>query len=134
MSDETKPFVVAETSAVEKRLWRLMLASLVIEIGLSLILANWQLTTGIAIGGSLAMLNFWLLQNSVRGIFRTQSNTFAIKFFLRYVVIGLVVLLFYYLKTVSIIGILLGISSFVVALMIEAVIQFYFVIIKHEEI
>ncbi len=134
MSDETKPFVVAETSAVEKRLWRLMLASLVIGIGLSLILADSQFTAGIAIGGSLAMLNFWLLQNSVRGIFRTQSNTFAIKFFLRYVVIGLVILLFYYLKTVSIIGILLGISCFVVALMIEAMIQFYFVIAKDEEI
>ncbi len=133
MSEETKPFVEV-TSSVEKRLWRLIFVSLAVEIVLSLILADWQFTAGVIIGGSLAILNFRLLQNSVRGFFQTQLNSFAIKFFLRYIAIGLVVLIFYFLKTVSIIGILLGISSFVIALMMEAMIQFYFVIIKHEEI
>ena len=133
MGEETKP-LSEESSSVEKRLWRLMLVGLVIEIALSLFLADWKFVFGIVTGGSLAIINFWLLQSSVRGIFQTQSNTFAVKFFLRYVMIGLVVLLFYYLKAVSIIGILLGISSFVIALMIEALIQFYFVITKNEEI
>ena len=133
MSEETKPFV-EETSSVEKRLWRLLIVSLAVEIVLSSILANWQFTAGILVGGILAVFNFRLLQNSVRGFFQTQHNSFAVKFFLRYISIGLVVLLFYYLKIVSISGILLGISSFVIALMIEAMIQFYFVIIKHEEI
>ncbi len=133
MSEETKPFV-EETSTVEKRLWRLIIISLAVELGLSLILATWQFTAGIFIGGSLTIINFRLLQNSVRGILQTQSNTFAIKFFLRYAVIGLAILLFNYLQIVSVIGILLGISSLVIALMIEAFIQFYFVITKHEEI
>lgn len=133
MSEDTKPFV-EETSSVEKRLWRLMLASLTIEIVLSLIWINPELTAGIFIGGCLAIINFRLLQNSVRGIFQTQSNSFAIKFFLRYVIIGLVILTIYYFKIVSIFGILLGISSFVIALMIESMIQFYFVIVKDEEI
>ncbi len=133
MGEETKP-LSEESSSVEKRLWRLMLVGLVIEIVSSLFLADWKFIFGVVIGGSLAVINFWMLQNSVRGIFQTQSNTFAVKFFLRYVLIGLVVLLFYYLKAVSIIGILLGISSFVIALMLEALIQFYFVITKNEEI
>ena len=133
MSEETKPFV-EETSSVEKRLWRLMLASLAIEIVLSLIFSNWQVTAGIAVGGSLAILNFRMLQTSVRGLWQTQSNYFAIKFFLRYALIGLVILLFSYLKIFSIFGILMGISSFVAALMLEALIQFYFVMTKHEEI
>jgi hypothetical protein len=132
MSEETKPFV-EETSSVEKRLWRLMFISLVVEIVLSIILAGWQWTAGILVGGSLAMLNFRMLQNSVRGLFRSASNSFAILFFLRYVAIGLVVLLFYYLKAISMLGILLGISSFVIALMTEAIIQFYFVITKNED-
>jgi hypothetical protein len=133
MSEETKPIVV-ETSAVEKRLWRLMLIALLVEIVVCLILKDWQFVGGVIIGGSLAIINFRMLQSSVRGIFQTQSSSFAIKFFLRYAIIGLVVLLFYYLKTVSIIGILLGISSFVIALMIEAFIQFYFVMTKNEDI
>ncbi len=133
MSEETIP-IIEETSPVEKRLWRLMLISLAIQTVLSLILKDWQFTFGVIIGGSLAALNFRMLQNSVRGIFQTQSNTFAIRFFLRYAIIGLVILTFYYLKSVSIIGILFGISSFVVALMLEAGIQIYFVITKHEEV
>jgi hypothetical protein len=133
MSEETKPFI-EETSSVEKRLGRLLLASLAVEIVLSLILADWQFTAGVLIGGSLAIINFRLLQNSVRGMMQTESNAHAIKFLLRYVLIGLVVLIFYLLKIVSVIGILLGISSFVGALMLEAAIQFYFVIIKNEEL
>jgi hypothetical protein len=133
MSEETKP-IIEETSPVEKRLWRLMLASLLIEILVSLFWLDWRLTGGILLGGMLAIFNFRLLQNSVRGLFETQSEAFALKFFLRYIAIGLVVFTFYLLQIFSIFGILLGISSFVAALMLEAGIQLYFVITKHEEI
>jgi hypothetical protein len=133
MSEETKPFI-EETSSVEKRLWRLIIISLAVEIVLSLFLATWQFTVGVLVGGSLTILNFRLLQNSIRGIFQTQSNTFAFKFFLRYLIIGLAVCFFYFTEIISITGILVGISSFVAALMLEAIIQFYFVITKHEEI
>ncbi len=133
MSEETKPFV-AETTAVEKRLWRFLIISLVSECVLSLILADLKFMCGIIVGGSLAMFNFHLLQNSVRGLFQTQSNSFAVKFFLRYVIIGLVIWLFFYLEIVSITSVLLGLSSFAVALMLEATVQFYFVITKHEEL
>ncbi len=133
MSEETKPFV-AETTAVEKRLWRFLIISLVSECVLSLILADLKFMFGIIVGGSLAMFNFHLLQNSVRGLFQTQSNSFAIKFFLRYVIIGLVIWLFFYLEIVSITSVLLGLSSFAAALMLEAIVQFYFVITKHEEL
>lgn len=132
MSEGTKP-LVEETSSVEKRLWRLMLASLFVEILISLLWLDWQLTCGILVGGTLAIFNFHLLQTSIRGIWQTRSNTFAFRFILRYFVIGLVVFSFYYLKIVSIFGILIGISSFVAALMLEALIQFYFVITNHEE-
>lgn len=133
MSEETKPFK-EEISSVEKRLWRLLLISLAAEVVVSSILADWQFTAGVIIGGSLAVINFRMMQNSVRGILTTESSSFAIKFFLRYVIIGLVVLIFHLLETVSVIGILVGICSFVVALMLEAMIQFYFVIIKNEEL
>lgn len=132
MSEGTKP-LEEETSSVEKRLWRLMLASLFVEILISLLWLEWQLTCGILVGGSLAIFNFHLLQTSIRGLWQTQSNTFAFRFILRYFIIGLVVFSFYYLKIISIFGILIGISSFVAALMLEAMIQFYFVITNHEE-
>lgn len=133
MSEEAKPFV-EETTAVEKRLWLFLFISLALECVLSLIFADLKFMFGIIVGGSLAMFNFYLLQNSVRGLFQTLSNSFAFKFFLRYVVTGLVIGLFFYLQIVSITAVLLGFSSFAAALMMEAIVQFYFVITKHEEL
>ncbi|MCU0239406.1 MAG: ATP synthase subunit I [Pyrinomonadaceae bacterium] len=133
MSEETKPFI-EETSSIEKRLWRFLIISLVVMVVLSLIFAKIEFTTGILVGGILAIFNFRFLQNSVRGIFQTQSNQYAFKFIFRYFSIGLILLLFSFLEVVSFIGILIGISSFVAALMLEAIIQFYFVITKHEEL
>ena len=133
MSEEAKP-LVEESTAVEKRLWRFLIISLVTACALSLVFADLKFMLGIIVGGSLAMFNFYLLQTSVRGLFQTQSNSFAIKFFLRYVAIGLVIWLFFYLQIVSITAILLGFSSFAAALMLEAIVQFYFVITKHEDI
>jgi ATP synthase I chain len=133
MSGEAKPFV-EESTAVEKRLWRFLIISLVAACALSLVFADLKFMFGIIVGGSLAMFNFHLLQNSVRGLFNTQSNSFAIKFFLRYVIAGLVIWLFFYLQIVSVTAILLGFSSFAAALMLEAMVQFYFVITKHEEL
>ncbi len=133
MSEEAKP-LVEESTAVEKRLWRFLIISLVVACVLSLVFADLKFMCGIVVGGSLAMFNFHLLQTSIRGLFNTQSNTFAIKFFLRYVVVGLVIWLFFYLQIVSVTAILLGFSSFAAALMLEAIVQFYFVITKHEDI
>ena len=106
MSEENKP-LLEESSSVEKRLWRLMFASLAIEIGLSLILADWRFTAGVVIGGSLAIINFRLLQISVRGLFRSASNSFAMMFFLRYIAIGLIISIFYingFLKILKTLG------------------------------
>lgn len=133
MSEELKP-IIEETSSVEKRLWLFTLGTLVVEIIVSLIFSTWFFTLGVIVGGSLAIINFRLLQTSVRGMFQSSSNSFAIKFFLRYAIIGLVVLMFYLMKEIPIIGILLGISSFVAALMLEAGVQFYFVITGNEEV
>jgi hypothetical protein len=132
MSEVTEPFI-KETLLIEKRLWRLLFISLAVQIVSSLIFANWQFINGVLVGGSLAILNFRFLQSSIRGFFQTQSNTFAFTFFLRYFIIGLSIWFFNFIEIVSITGILLGISSFVAALMLEAIIQFYFVITKDEE-
>jgi ATP synthase I chain len=133
MSEEAKP-IVEKTTAVERRLWRFLIISLAFGCVLSLILVDLKFMFGIIVGGGLAMFNFHLLQTSVRGFWNTESNSFAIKFFLRYVLAGLVIWLFFYLQIASITAVLLGFSSFSAALMLEAIVQFYFVITKHEEL
>lgn len=133
MSEETKP-IKDVSSSVEKRLWYLLLISFVLELAGSLVLADLRFSVGVLIGGFLAIFNFRVLQTSVRGLLETHSNRFAVRFLLRYAVIILVILIVSLLKVVPLTGLLLGISSFVVALMAESMIQFYFVLIKHEEV
>jgi hypothetical protein len=55
------------------------------------------------------------------------------QFLLRYVVIAAAVFTAYYADIASLSGMLLGMSSFVVALFFEAVREFYLVIIHREE-
>jgi len=133
MSEETIP-IKDVSSSVEKRLWYLLLISFVLELAGILVLAELRFSAGVLIGGFLAIFNFRFLQTSVRGLLETHSNRFAVRFLLRYAVIVLVILIVSLLKVVPLTGLLLGISSFVVALMAESMIQFYFVLIKHEEV
>jgi len=133
MSEETKP-IKDVSSSVEKRLWYLLLVSFALELAGSLVLADLRFSAGVLIGGLLAIFNFRVLQTSVRGLMETHSNRFAVRFLLRYAVILLVILIVSLLKVVPLMGLLLGISSFVIALMAESMIQFYFVLIKHEEV
>jgi hypothetical protein len=62
------------------------------------------------------------------------QNFRVFQFLLRYVVIAAAIFAAYYADIASLPGMLLGMSSFVVALIFEAVREFYFVIIHREEI
>jgi len=55
------------------------------------------------------------------------------QFVLRYVVIAAVIFSLYTLDLISLPAVLAGMSSFVVAMMVEAVREFYFAITKREE-
>lgn len=79
---------------------------------------------GVLIGGALAFANYFWQKRSLKAIFDRavsgeKSRFPAIKYILRYVVIGGVLGLIYLSETVSIFAVIFGLASFSIAVVIE---------------
>jgi hypothetical protein len=124
---------------MERRLFRTMCWTVALAVLISAPLMPWRVTTGLLLGGSLSLFNHHWLRTSLSAVFgaaqsgrRVKIN--AARYVLRYFVIAAVVAAAYWLDLVSIVATLVGLCSFVVAAMLEAVTQIYFAIVNREEI
>lgn len=124
---------------LHSRILRTMIVSSVLAAFASIFLGSWQFTSGLVIGGLLALLNHRWLQTSISAAFGVLLNgekpriTIG-KYIFRYAVVGMVAFAAYQLGIASLIAIIAGLSTFVVALFVEAFREFYFAIIRREEI
>jgi len=127
-----------DTGAVELRIFRVMIASIAVAVIASTILAPWRVTTGLLLGGGLALLNYHWLRTSVAAIFAGDIETRrprvrASRYLIRYFVVGFVAFGAYKMKLVSLPAMFAGLASFVPAMFVEAGRQFYLVIIRRED-
>jgi len=137
-SVETKGIVRDGDGALEVRIFRFMIATVIVAVSISSVLASWRFTTGLLLGGGLSLLNYHWLQTSVALIFNLNASAQKPKaqswrYLFRYVVVAVVVFASYKLQLVSLPATIAGLCSFVPALFVEALRQFYFVIIHREE-
>jgi len=128
----------ADPAAMERRLVRGMRVSVALAVAISLPLAPWRVTAGLALGGALSLLNHHWLRSSLAAVFSTAGSGRRVKFsaaryVLRYFVIAAVVAAAYSFNLVSIVATLAGLCSFVPAAMMEAFAQIYFAIVNREE-
>lgn len=128
----------ADPVAMERRLAWGMRASVALAVAISLPLAPWRVTAGLALGGVLSLLNHHWLRSSLAAMFSTAGSGRRVKFkaaryVLRYFVIATVVAAAYSFNLVSIVATLAGLCSFVPAAMAEAFMQIYFAIVNREE-
>jgi len=124
--------------ALELRLFRVMIISVLAAVVISLAVAPWRVTFGLMLGGGLSLLNYHWLRTSVSAIFNidltTQRPRIKISsYIIRYLIVGVVVFAAYELRLVSLAATIGGLCSFVPALFVEAFRQFYFAIIHREE-
>jgi hypothetical protein len=129
----------ARNSGVEGRIFRSMAFAVVIAVLVSLPFAQWRITTGLLLGGILSLLNHHWLSSSTAAAFTVlvhgaKPKLKLAQYLLRYLVIGTVVFFAYKLNLVSLTATIAGLCSFVAALFIEAIREFYFAIIHREEI
>ncbi|MEP6819021.1 MAG: ATP synthase subunit I [bacterium] len=130
---------VAHNSGVEVRIFRTMTLAVALAVVVSLPFAPWRITTGLLVGGILSLLNHHWLSSSTAAAFAVvvqgaKPKLKLAQYILRYLVIATVVFLAYKLNLVSLAATIAGLCSFVVALFVEAVREFYFAIIHREEI
>jgi len=125
--------------ALNRRIFWTMGTTVVLAIVVSLVVGPWRVSTGIALGGSLSLLNFHWMRGSIAAAFTVadpgKKPSIGIgHYLLRYFVVTLAVFVGYLLNVVSVPAAILGLCSFVPALFAEAVREFYFAIIHREEV
>jgi hypothetical protein len=122
--------------ALELRVFRVMIATVALAVVGSTMLAQWRLTFGLMLGGVLSLLNYHWLRASIAAVFNlTETDRPRVKiwrYLIRYFVVGVTVFAAYQLRVVSLPATIVGLCSFVPALFVEAVRQFYVAIIHRE--
>jgi hypothetical protein len=125
--------------ALNRRIFWTMATIVVLATVVSLVVAPWRVSTGIALGGSLSLFNLHWLRGSIAAAFIVadsgkRPSLGVAHYLLRYLVVTLIVFVGYMLNVVSVPAAIFGLCSFVPALFAEAVREFYFAIIRREEI
>ena len=124
--------------AMERRIFRDMCVSVALAVLASALLAPWRVTTGLLLGGTLALLNHHWLRTSVAAVFGgaapgSRPKMKAARYVLRYVVLAAAVAAAYRLDLVSLVAALAGMCAFVPAALAEGLRQLYFAIARREE-
>jgi len=125
--------------SIEGRVFRTMAFATAFATIASMPFAPWRITTGLLLGGLLSLLNHHWLSSSTAAAFSVlvygaRPRLRLVQYILRYLVVATVVFAAYKLNAVSLTATLVGLSSFVVALFMEAFREFYFAFIHREEI
>jgi hypothetical protein len=105
----------------------------------SALVAPWRVTTGLLLGGVLALFNHHWLRGSLAAVFGGAGNVrrprlSAARYVLRYFGIACVVASAYMLNLINVPATIVGLCAFAAAVMVEAFTQLYFAIIHREEI
>lgn len=128
-----------DPSAMERRIFRTMCATVAVATFASALVAPWRVTTGLLLGGLLSLLNHHWLRTSVAAVFgRTlegaRPKLRLARYVLRYLVIAAAVYAAVALDVVSLTATLVGLCSFVAAALIEGFTQLYRAVFHREEI
>lgn len=123
---------------LESRVFRTMAIASALSVSVAAFIAPWRVTTGLLMGGVLALFSHRWLSNSAGAAIQLSAaggkpQWKLAQFVLRYIVIAAAVFAAYTLDLVSLTAVLAGMSSFVVAILVEAFREFYFAITKREE-
>jgi fatty acid desaturase len=129
----------SQDNAINLRIFRTMAIATGLSVAVSAMVGPWRFTTGLLLGGLLALFNHrWLKKSAAAAIQLSTSGgapQFRVaQFLLRYVVIAAVIFATVEFDLVSLPAVLAGLCTFVIAMMVEAFREFYFAIIEREEI
>jgi len=122
-----------------RRILTIMAAVIVVSVLLGFIFVSSFFAVGVLIGGILSFVNYYWLKQSLKRIFDRavmgeQPRFLATRYFLRYIVFGIILAIIYLTKTVSVAAVLLGLGSFAFAIVIEGFIRLFSGLFKKREI
>ncbi len=138
MSEETE-YLKPEDEGIEqlshKRLLFIMALLTVLGSVLGFIYVSTQFGIGVILGGVLSFINYYWLKHSVKVFINGVSEderpaSIAVGHILRYLIFGLILLVIFLSKAVSIVAVILGLSGFALAIVFEGIIRIFRSFIK----
>jgi len=135
-SVENEVYSDGDDGALE-RILRNMIIAVSFAVVAAAVFAPWRTTTGLLLGGILALFNHHWLRTSIAAAFKGEigkrPRLKVWRYIVRYVVIGTTVFAAYRLNLVSLPATIAGLSVCVVAIFAEAFRSFYFIMFHREE-
>jgi len=124
--------------ATGRRIFRDTCAAVLIAFVVSAVVAPWRVTTGLLLGGALAVFNLHWLSSSVASVFGStragaRPRMRAARYVLRYAVVAAVIVAAVKLNVVSLVATLAGMCAVAAALLAEGFRQLYFAVMRREE-
>ncbi len=104
------------------------------------IFVSWQFGLGVILGGSLSFINYYWLKVSLKRLFDNaiahgvKPRFLAVRYFARYVTLGAVLLVVFLTETIPVVAVILGLSSFALAIVIEGLIRLFSTFFKSREL
>jgi hypothetical protein len=140
MSEQSDPAIEEPQPAASisnRQLLIEMAAIIAIGTILGFFAVSLKFAIGVVIGGGLAFLNYLWLRRSLRSIFELAAaggrpGLMAGRYILRYVVIGLALLVIYLTDAASVAGAVLGLASFSLAVVFAGIANIFSGLFKKE--
>ncbi len=103
------------------------------------IFVSWEFGLGVILGGILSLINYYWLKISLKKIFDqaaggTKPRFLAVRYFARYLTLGVILLIIFLTKTVPIVAVILGLGSFALAIVVEGLIRLFSSVFNSKEL
>ncbi len=120
-------------------LWTMGLVAAVAGLA-SFIFVSWQSGLGVILGGILSFINYYWLKISLKRLFDNavahgaKPRFLAVRYFARYLTLGAILTIVFLTKTVPVVAVIAGLSSFALAIVIEGFIRLFSTFFKSREL
>jgi len=104
------------------------------------IYASWQFGLGIILVGILSFINYYWLKVSLKRVFDKalahgeKPRFLVVRYFARYLTLGGILTVVFLTETIPVVAVILGLSSFALAIVIEGFIRLFSTFFKSREL
>lgn len=143
MSDNSES-VVTDSSAVppishRRILWTMGAVAVVAGLA-GFVFVSREFGIGVILGGVLSFVNYYWLKVSLKKLFDSavahgeKPRFLAIRYFARYATLGAILTVVFLTKTIPVVAVILGLSSFALAIVIEGFVRIFSSFFKSREL
>jgi len=143
MSDDSDSFITEQSTlppiSHRRILWTMGLVAIVAGLA-GFIFVSWKFGLGVILGGVLSFINYYWLKVSLKRLFDNavahgeKPRFLAVRYFARYLTLGGILTIVFLTETIPVVAVVLGLSSFALAIVIEGLIRLFSTFFKSREL